>query len=297
MTELSRVPLPAPEQQHDCLSWGVIELQVTDLERAADFWIAALGLIERKRSATSVSLGTKKNTLFVLHAGASRTVEAPYTGMYHVAIGVCSQAEFSRLLARLIHLNVQVGPTDHLMAKSLYLVDPDGFEIEITLETPERFGYFGDMSKGITMYDVAGRPHSGRGPLNVDAELANAKDANFMADIADDTYLAHLHFKVGSLEPALDWFEKLGFSRHLTLANWGFADMGAGVEHAHRLAMNIWAGSNHPPAPNDMARLISYELIAHDDDVFVSTPLQQDGKVWRGVDPTGVEIVLRTAEL
>jgi len=294
MTELSRVPISSIDQDYDRLSWGVVELQVTDLERTVRFWVAALGLVERTRSATSVSLGTKEDTLFILHAGASRPAEPPYTGMYHVAIGVRSQAEFSRLLARLIRLNVQVGPTDHLMAKSLYLVDPDGLEIEITLETPQRFSHFGDMSQSLTLYDVNGRPHSGRGPLDVDAELAHAKDANLMADIADDAYLAHLHFKVGALEPALDWFEKLGFSRHLTLANWGFADMGAGLENTHRLAMNTWAGPNHAPAPDDMARLIGYELIALDDEVLAKSPLQKDGDDWQGIDPAGVKVSMRS---
>lgn len=296
MTELSRVPVSAPAQQYDRLSWGIVEFQVMNLERATSFWVSVLGLIERSRSATSVAIGTRNQTLFILHAGASRTVEATYTGMYHVAIGVRSQAEFSRLVARLINLKVRVGPTDHLMAKSLYLVDPDGLEIEITLETPERFGYFGDMSKVLTMYDLEGRPHSGRGPLNVDAELTYAKDSNPLADLADDAYIAHLHFKVRSLEPALNWFERLGFSRHLTLGNWGFADMSAGLENTHRLAMNTWAGPNHPAAPSDMARLIRYELVAHDEDVLANTPLHKVGEIWRGSDPTGVEVALRIAE-
>lgn len=293
MNNPSRLTTPVLDRQYDRLSWGVVELQVINLQRSVDFWKAALGLIERNRTPTGVALGTKAKTLFVLHAGASRAVERSYTGMYHVAIGVRSQIEFSRLLARLIHLEVDISPTDHLMAKSIYLVDPDGLEIEITLETPERFGYFGDMSKGLTMYDVQGRPHSGRDPLNVDAELSYAQDANLMANMADDAYLAHLHFKVGSLEPALDWFEKLGFSRHLTLANWGFADMGAGLENTHRLAMNIWAGPDHPTTPEDMARLIRYELILHDDEVLKSTPLQQDGDDWHGIDPVGVNVSLR----
>jgi len=97
--------------QTDRLSWGQVELQVTDLDRAVAFWTMALGLIERDHSAPGIGLGTKERTLIVLHPGAETPVKAPFTGMYHVAIGVRSQAEFSRMLARLIHLNIQVGPT------------------------------------------------------------------------------------------------------------------------------------------------------------------------------------------
>ena len=281
--------------QSDRLSWGVVELQVTDLDRAVEFWTLALGLIERDFEATGVSLGTKDRTLIVLHPGADTPVAAPYAGMYHVAIGVRSQTEFSRMLARLIHLNVQVGPTDHLMAKSLYFHDPDGLEIEITYETPERFSHFGDMNQGLALFDVDGKAHSGRGTLNVNAELAHAAGTDPLAPMADDSYLAHLHFKVPALEPALDWFETLGFERHLTLDAWGFADMGAGAPNTHRLAMNIWAGPNRPPMPQNMAGLVHYELFTHGDAV-VSPHLQQDGNALRGTDPAGVAVTLRPAK-
>ncbi|SMY07257.1 VOC family protein [Flavimaricola marinus] len=279
--------------QRDRLSWGVVELQVTDLDRAVAFWTSALGLIVRDTAAPGVALGTRVRTLIVLHPGAVVPVKAPFTGMYHLAIGMRSQAEFSRLLARLIQRNVPVAPTDHLMAKSLYLHDPDGLEIEITLETPERFSHFGDMSRGPRLYDVDGIVHSGRGPLDVRAELSHAAGADPMAPMAGDGYVAHLHFKVAALEPALNWFETLGFERHLTLDGWGFADMGAGAPNTHRLAMNTWAGPNRPPMPQDMAGLVHYELIAHGD--LAATPhLRQDGDVRRGTDPAGVAVTLRT---
>jgi len=280
---------PAPM---DCLSWGVVELRVTDLERAVAFWTTTLGLIIRDSDATSTSLGTQETPLFILHSGATTTAQASFTGMYHVAIGVRSQAEFSRILARLIKLNVPLGPTDHLLAKSLYLRDPDGLEIEITYETPERFSHFGDMSNGMTLYDSDGNTHSGRGPLDIKAELAHAATTDPMLPLADDSYIAHLHLKVADLEPALDWFEPLGFARHLTLGSWGFADMGAGRPNTHRLAMNIWAGKNHPPTPQDMAGLVHYELINHGG-VVAPEHLHKDGEVLRGTDPAGVAVTLR----
>lgn len=299
MTEVSLAPTPTATPttteapQADRLSWGVVELQVTDLKRSVDFWTYALGLIERDHAGDGVALGTSAKTLIVLHGGAKKPVAAPYTGMYHVAIGVRTQAEFSRVLARLIHLNVQVGPTDHLMAKSLYLHDPDGLEIEITYETPERFGRYGDMSQTLVLYDVDGNPHSGRGPLDVRAELAAAKGADVMAPLDDDTYLAHLHFKVADIEPALDWFETLGFARHLTLHNWGFADMSAGAPNTHRLAMNIWAGPHRPAMPQDMAGLIRYELFTNDTSYVEKSSLSRTQDGWQGRDPAGVAMTVR----
>ncbi|MCC8934161.1 VOC family protein [Rhizobium ipomoeae] len=291
---LQSVPLTNARRapQSDRLSWGVVELQVTDLEYSVAFWTTALGLIKRDHQASGIALGTSEKTLFILHAGATKPVAAPYRGMYHVAIGVRSQIEFSRMLARLIRLNVQVWLTDHLMAKSMYFKDRDGLEIEITYETPERFSHFGNMSKGLTLFDGDGNAHSGRGPLDLRAELTHAMGADPMAPLADNSYLAHLHFKVAALEPALHWFETLGFERHLTLDNWGFADMGAGAPNTHRLAMNIWAGPNTPPMPRDMAGLVHYELFTHDETI-ASPHLREDRDALRGIDPSGVKVTLR----
>lgn len=295
MSALTLVKNFEPAFETDRLSWGVVELQVTDLERAVAFWTSALGLIDRNHSAPGVALGTAERTLFVLHSGATVPVEAAYTGMYHVAIGVRSQAEFSRMLARLIHLQVPVSPTDHLMSKSLYLADPDGLEIEITFETPERLGRMGDMTRGPVMFDVEGRPHNGREALSLSEELTHAETADLMAPLADDSYLAHLHFKVAALEPALDWYKRLGFQNHLTLTDWGFADMGAGEPNTHRLAMNTWAGPNLPAAPENMARLLRYEVIAHDHALLENAGLQRNGDAANGIDPAGVEVTLRGA--
>lgn len=213
--------------------------------------------------------------------------------MYHVAIGVPDQAEFSRLLARLIALQIPVSPTDHLLAKSLYLSDPDGLEIELTLETPDRFGRFGDMSGGLVLYDAEGNPHNGRAPLNTQAELSHAQGADLQALMSNKAYLAHMHFKVPDLEAATAWFENIGFSRGLTLAGWGFADMNASKAHTHRLAMNTWAGTNLPAAPSDMARLTRYAVHVHDPAVMPNVRgMRSTGTGLTGVDPTGTEIVL-----
>lgn len=112
--------------------------------------------------------------------------------MYHVAIGLRRQVDFSRMLARLIHLNVSVGPTDHLLAKSLYLHDPDGLEIEIIYETPERFSRFGDMSRALTLFDVDGKKHSGRAALDVESELAHAAAGLFNQFVRKDGTLARM---------------------------------------------------------------------------------------------------------
>lgn len=283
----------APQGQSERLSWGVITLQVTDLDRAVDFWTSVLGLQTRTHNNEQAELGTQKATLFVLQAGATVPVSPPYAGMYHLAIGMPTQAEFSRIFLRLVTMEVPVSPVDHLGAKSFYLKDPDGLEIEITFETPERFGRMGDFSKGEMMFDINGNPHSGREALDVPAELAIAKGADIFAPLTDETKLSHMHFKVPDLAAAAAWFEGIGFGPNIMLPNWGFCDMNAGTPHVHRLAMNVWAGTNRPAAPSNMARLTHYELIANDPAVMtVAKGLMPSDTGLKGRDPSGIALSL-----
>jgi len=68
---------------------------------------------------------------------------APYkqglSGLYHVAIHPPNARDFARLFKGFTDLRYPIYPTDHTFSKSSYLDDPDGINIEFTLETPERF--------------------------------------------------------------------------------------------------------------------------------------------------------------
>lgn len=281
----------ARDGQTERLSWGMIEFQVTDLDSTVAFWTTALGLCVRDQDTGWVSLGTQTKTFFVFHAGASKPASARHLGLYHVAIGMPDQYEFSRLMARLNALQVPAAPIDHLMSKAIYITDPDGLEIEIAFETPERFGRFGDMSREIVLYDANGQAHSGRAPLDTSAELDHAKGADLVAPLSDDAFVAHMHFKVADLESATKWYEGIGFARNLMLPEFGLADMGTGSAYTHRLAMNIWAGPNLEPAPDDMARLTRYALYANDTEVITrSQGLRPTHTGLHGRDPTGTEM-------
>lgn len=109
--------------------------------------------------------------------------------------------------------------------------------------------------------------------------------------------MAHLHLHVPALDPALDWFEGIGFARNLVLANFGMADMGTGASYTHRLAVNIWAGQGVTPAPETSARLLSYTLATPDEAAFAAAREQlTEGPLageLTGTDPAGVELRLR----
>lgn len=278
------------------LTWGAVTLSVTDLDRATAFWTEVLGFVPRADRGPGRALGTPDRTLVVLVPGATGPVARGYAGMYHVAFGMPSQAEFSRRIKRFIDLRVPFSPVDHLMSKALYLDDPDGHGIEITWETPARFGRFSDAGGRFAMIDAAGRPHGGRERLDMRAELAVADGTDPALPLHRDATVAHLHLHVPALDPSLGWFEGVGFVRNLNLPDFGMADMGTGAPYTHRLAVNIWAGPGARPAPSTSARLLSYQLEAGDAATFAAArahlaedPITGD---LTGTDPAGVTLTL-----
>jgi len=278
------------------LTWGPLTLSVTNLDRAAAFWTEVIGFVRRPDQGPGLALGTPDRTLVALSPGAVSPVAKGYAGMYHVAFGMPSQAEFSRRIRRFIDLGVPFSPVDHLMSKAIYLDDPDGHGVEIAFETPSRFGRFSFDGGRFAMCDSKGRPHSGRERLDLREELAAADGADPALPLHRDAAVAHLHLHVPALEPSLSWFEGLGFARNLNLLAFGMADMGAGAPYTHRLAMNLWAGPGARPAPRDSARLLSYRLEAADAETFAAAKARlteiPGSTVLTGTDPAGVNLTL-----
>jgi catechol 2,3-dioxygenase len=218
--------------------------------------------------------------------------------MYHVAIGVPSQQQFSRYLARLLDAKIRLSAVDHTMSKAIYFNDPDDHGIEISFETPERFSVFVDMPNGFGVIDSRGQLRSGRDPLDVDDELRHVGSAELYGAFPDQGFLAHLHLHVPAIEPAVQFFEHLGFVKNLHLPRMGFADFGTGGDYTHRLAANIWQSSGVTPAPSTAAKLMGYTLHTTDDAVFSTARslLTEDARTGElvGIDPTGATLRLRS---
>lgn len=281
------------------LRYSLAQFAVTDLDRTIAFWTRTLGLKIHARTKSAVHLGTESEILLVFRSGAKRAATPAHAGLYHIAIGVPDQLQFSRLLAHLMVLRLPFSPVDHLMSKAIYLDDPDGLGIEIAYETPERFGRFGDFARGFGLYDREGRPHSGRERLDLEQELAHLDGRPVDRRIADAARIAHLHLRVPELSAPIAFFEQIGFVRNLVLPHLGFADLGAGAAYTHRLALNTWQGPSVTPAPADMARLLTYEFVTSDVASYQGLAGHPDAVLSANDiafrDPTGATVRLRLA--
>ena len=241
-------------------TFGAVHLNVTNLQRSVTFWTDNIGMKVRNTTAEYTELGTDKNTLVVLYPSAKTPFKNGYSGIYHLAIHPATEGEFARVLARLIQKRYPISPTDHTMSKAIYMEDPDGITVEITLETPERLDRL-DFSNGAPKaIDKDGTVRSPSAPLDVQAVLKALPDNDISRTLAADTYVGHMHLYVSNLQAANDFYLSLGFIQNMALPQLGMYDLSAGGAFKHRIAFNAWNSLNKQQAPEDTDGLRYYTI-------------------------------------
>ena len=290
-------PTPA-EARPDSITFGTVHLEVTDLARSTAFWRDVIGLVERS-SGDHVELGTERETLVSLYGGANAGFQNGYSGIYHPAIHAPTEADFARIVLRLLRAGWRIGPTDHVFSKAIYLLDPDGITIEITLETPERMRsvQYGDRS--LLVVDRNGVPRSGRDPLDLDAVL-DSLPGDDDAPVVEGTRVGHVHLYGADVGASYDFYRGLGFVDGIYAPSFGSMDFGAGGLFNHRLGVNTWQGAGAPPAPEGTARMRHFTMQFRDADHLdhalggVRDPQAVDGG-HLVKDPSGNTILLTPA--
>lgn len=293
-------------QSHDKLgrfaSYGAIHLNNTSLERSTTFWTKMVGMKLRKSSANIAEFGTEKETLVVVHQTAKTGFRKGFSGLYHFAIHAPNAAEFASMTNRLIANNYPFSPVDHTMSKSIYLDDPDGINVEFTLETPERFKrVVTRRGRGINMEDADGNIRSASDYLDVEEVLKGFTNLDVNQVISDDTYLGHVHLYANNVEQSNTFYKQLGFLQFNNLPEFLYADLGAGGAYQHRVALNSWHGINRPLAPSDTAGMRHFHIVFQTQEKLkqalsnITGYEEQDGGYWV-FDPTGNKVFITSNE-
>lgn len=115
---------------------GHVVLFVSSLERSANFYRDTLGFPELMRSAgaAAFSAGRTHHELLLLEVGGHPdTPTHPKPGLYHIGFKIGdSPADARDVYKELKEKGVTiVGTGDHTVTHSIYILDPDGNELEL----------------------------------------------------------------------------------------------------------------------------------------------------------------------
>ncbi|SOE23400.1 catechol 2,3-dioxygenase [Spirosomataceae bacterium TFI 002] len=286
------------EQQHSerFATFGAIHLNITNLEKTTQFWTKIAGLKLRKTNDKSAEFGSESQTLVVVHETAKTNFQKGYSGLYHFAIHLPNKAAFASIMYRLIALKYPHSPVDHTMSKSIYLDDPDGINIEFTLETPERFKRI-VAEGGLRIEGSDGKVRSASDYLNVNEVMAELEDKDINKTISNDSYIGHLHLYANNVANSNTFFQNIGFNSFNYLPQFMYADLGAGGAYQHRIALNSWHGMNRPLAPSESAGLKNFHINFTSKEKLnkalqgVSSYEETESGFWIN-DPTGNKILL-----
>lgn len=272
-------------------TFGAIHLNINNLDKSISFYTEVVGMKLRARSEKSAELGTESITLVVIHDTATVKYKKGYSGLYHFAIHAPSARDFANMVKRVLDKKYPCSPVDHTMSKSLYLDDPDGINVEFTLETPERFRRV-VTDQGLGIEDMDGNIRSASAQLDLNEVLSHADNSKPNNIIDKDTYLGHIHLYANNVEESNSFYQKIGFESFNFLPQFMYADVGAGGSYKHRIAMNSWHGENKSLAPIENAGLRHFHIVFDSKErlemAIMNAPdfTKKDGEYWL-IDPTG----------
>lgn len=123
---------------------GHIVLYVTNLERSANFYRDTLGFTEITRApgVAAYSAGRTHHELLLIEIGGTpKASRAPEPGLYHFGLKIGDSPEDAKAVYKeLIEKGVKiVGMGDHGVTHSIYILDPDGNEIELYADVSDEW--------------------------------------------------------------------------------------------------------------------------------------------------------------
>src|ERR1035437_8939266 len=100
-----------PGVETDTLSYGAVQLDVTDSGRALGFWHDIVGLSVLESVGEELRLGVDGRELVVLYPGAERGVVSGHSGLSHRPVHLPDEPELARVIWRLIVAGYPQEPT------------------------------------------------------------------------------------------------------------------------------------------------------------------------------------------
>lgn len=114
---------------------GHVVLYVTNLETVANFYRDILGFreVDRTSGFAVFSSGRTHHELLLIEIGGTSRKKGVEPGLYHIGFKVAdTNEELKEVYRHLKKHNITIiGTGDHTVTHSIYILDPDGNELEL----------------------------------------------------------------------------------------------------------------------------------------------------------------------
>lgn len=114
---------------------GHVVLYVTEINKMADFYKNILGFheIHREGHIAIFSGGRTHHELLLIQVGGTKKPHGTQPGLYHIGFKVGdSHEDIVKVYKELVKNKVTIlGTGDHTVTHSIYILDPDGNELEL----------------------------------------------------------------------------------------------------------------------------------------------------------------------
>lgn len=234
---------------------GRVSLQVADLDRSRAFYERVIGFTPIELTSDDghrvARLGPQQSNRWLLELyetpGVRPLPPRGLIGLYHFAILLPERADLGRFIVHATNAGVRMGAADHLVSEALYLIDPDGLQVEVYADRPRASWPLAD-----------GRIQLATLPLDFDP-IVSAAGRTTWQGLPPATTIGHVHFYVGDIPNAHAFYvDGLGFEPIVTDIP-GVLFVAAGGYH-HHVGLNTWA-SRASVATDDDARIRFWELV------------------------------------
>lgn len=239
---------------------GHVHYTTPDLERQLDFYSTSLGLKLHWKEDHQAGLGTGQKDLLILSEvpGAVRIPRS--TGMYHFALLLPNRKELARVIARLFQLQIPNSPTDHIISKTTYVVDPDGNTIELYVYSLED-GSFSYQDGSFNVHWADGRESNGREPLDLKLLFSHLTPQDEIdLPLPENTIIGHVHLFGNNLGKQMAFYrDVLGFREGGEGEKIGMAEVA--LERPHVIAFNTWQGESAQPAAENSLGIKYFSIV------------------------------------
>jgi catechol 2,3-dioxygenase len=231
---------------------GTMHLRTAELSSMKDFYCEFMGLKEIHRQGNIVHLGssaTAEPLMILTEQRGARPRPAKTAGLFHAAFRFPERKDLASMFLHLNELKYPLeGFADHGVSEAIYLSDPDGNGLELTVDKPRsRWQFVGGEIQMVTEH------------LDIDSLLSELPKNFRRQGVHPNATIGHIHLNVSSLERAEDFYcRTLGFTV-MQRSFPGVLFVAAGGYH-HYIGLNTWTGRGTGPAPDNAAGLVRFGI-------------------------------------